>query len=275
MHRYVVALERDRPLFDEFISICEREALAFAKEFDVNLAAEPILVTSDDISSVPVDACGIVGLGMVDVAEWAMSDGPPVAMLLPFDWIAEEYDDDGDWLEFLPRYYWLIDRYSTWREELPKALRAVLRGALLRGFHSVFLSYGTPDEAAAERLASTLEAEGVTVWRFSRDALPGQKLHRMMHDGVASHDRTILLCSKSSLSRSGVLNEIERALEREAREGGSEVIIPISLDGYVFANWAPQRPDLAAQIRSRVIARYEEVLSGEGLKRLMRALRRL
>jgi hypothetical protein len=85
--------------------------------------------------------------------------------------------------------------------------------------------------------------------------LPGQKLHRVMHEQINNHDRVLLVCSEHSLSRLGVLNEIERVLEREAREGGKEILIPITLDDHVYQDWAQDRPDLAQQIRSRVITK--------------------
>jgi hypothetical protein len=54
-------------------------------------------------------------------------------------------------------------------------------------------------------------------------------------------------------SRVGVLNEIERVLEREAREGGTDILIPVTIDDFVFSDWKPSRDDIAAQVRSRVI----------------------
>jgi TIR domain len=124
-------------------------------------------------------------------------------------------------------------------------------------FKSLFISYGGTDEAIAIKINTYLKGKGITTWFFPDDALPGQKLHRVMHEGVNNHDRVLLLCSKKSLSRPGVLNEIERVFEREAREGGSEILIPIALDKFVFSNWVPSRPDLAAQIRSRVITKID------------------
>jgi hypothetical protein len=59
------------------------------------------------------------------------------------------------------------------------------------------------------------------------------------------------------LLRNGVLNEIERVLEREAKEGGSSVLVPIALDDFVFTEWAPSRPDLASQVRTRVILKLD------------------
>lgn len=121
---------------------------------------------------------------------------------------------------------------------------------------SAFISYGGPDEAIAARITNALKDKGVKTWFFKDDALPGQKLHRMMSDGVSDHDRVIFLCSKESLSRPGVLNELERVLEREAREGGADILMPIALDDYVFKDWAPTRRDIADQVRSRVIGDF-------------------
>ncbi len=120
---------------------------------------------------------------------------------------------------------------------------------------TVFISYGGPDESAAEKTNSSLKSKGVKTWFFPDDADPGAKLHRVMHDGVNEYDRVLLLCSKESLTRPGVLNELEHVLEREAREGGCEILIPVSLDDFVYGDWAPDKHDLASQIRSRVIAK--------------------
>lgn len=126
---------------------------------------------------------------------------------------------------------------------------------------SVFISYGGPDEDFARQLVEFLREKQVKTWFFPDDALPGQKLHRVMHDGVHQHDRVLLICSKASLDRSGVKNEIERVLEREAREGGSSLLIPVTLDSHVFSDWAPDRPDLASQLRTRVIADFRQATS--------------
>lgn len=120
---------------------------------------------------------------------------------------------------------------------------------------TLFISYGGPDEEIVSLINKKIKNKGVKTWFFPDDALPGEKLHRVMHEGVNNHDRVLLVCSKDSLSRNGVLNEIERALEREAREGGSEILIPITLDEFVYSNWARERTDIAEQIRSRVIAK--------------------
>lgn len=74
-----------------------------------------------------------------------------------------------------------------------------------------------------------------------------------MSEGVMHHDKVLLVCSKTSLSRNGVLNEIERVLEREAEEGGSDILIPVTLDDFVYQEWSPERDDIARHIKARVI----------------------
>jgi TIR domain-containing protein len=121
---------------------------------------------------------------------------------------------------------------------------------------SVFISFGGPDEKAATRLEIALKARGVKTFLFTHDAKAGQPLHRMMRDGVNEHDWVLLLCSRNSLNRPGVLNEIEESMRRSSRGGGRNILVPIALDDYVFAEWKPERSDLALYIRDLVIARF-------------------
>lgn len=144
-------------------------------------------------------------------------------------------------------------------------------------YHSVFISYGGPDQSLAERIESALSSYGAQTFIFSKHAVPGVKLHRLMRNAVSQYDRVLLLCSRSSLNRPGVLNEIEEALQREAREGGSELLIPVALDDYVFDHWAPARPDLAEAVRARVVADFRDGLTNQaafdaGVAKLLVAL---
>lgn len=124
-------------------------------------------------------------------------------------------------------------------------------------YQSVFISYGGPDEKIVTKINQDLKSHGIKTWFFPDDAKPGDKLHRMMSNGVKLHDKVLLVCSKSSLTRNGVLNEIERILEREAKEGGSEVLIPITLDEFVYNDWAPKNEDISDQLRNRVISKLD------------------
>jgi hypothetical protein len=128
---------------------------------------------------------------------------------------------------------------------------------------SVFISFGGPDEVAATRLENALRARGVKTFLYTHDAKAGQPLHRMMRDGVNQHDWVLLLCSRNSLDRPGVLNEIEESLRRSSRSGGRNILVPIALDDYVFAEWKPQCTDLAVYVRDLVIARFVDAFASD------------
>jgi uncharacterized protein YjbI with pentapeptide repeats len=128
---------------------------------------------------------------------------------------------------------------------------------------SAFISHGAADEPFAKKLRDALHRNGVRTWLFSEDAIPGEKLHRSMSVGVNSYDRIILVCSKDSLMRTGVLNEIEQALAREAREGGVSVLIPIRLDDYIFDAWTLDRSDIVTAVRDRVVADFRGTITDD------------
>jgi uncharacterized protein YjbI with pentapeptide repeats len=153
-----------------------------------------------------------------------------------------------------------------------------VKGSVWDMMQSTFISFGGPDELFARKLYEALHSNGVRTFFFPEHAEPGEKLHRMMRDGVNKHDRVILICSKSSLDRKGVLNEIEETLAREARDGGEAYLIPIRLDDYVFSGWKPSRLDVAQAIRDRVVADFTEAMTDQAkfdaaLSKLLRALR--
>jgi uncharacterized protein YjbI with pentapeptide repeats len=141
---------------------------------------------------------------------------------------------------------------------------------------TTFISYGGPDLEFARKLHTALTSAGVVTFFFPEDAQPGTRLSSMMNRGVYEYDRVILVCSKNSLQRPGVRNEIQLTLDREAREGGSNRLIPIALDDCVYTNWWPDRPENSRAVLDRVIAdfRVPEAFASS-LSKLLTALRRI
>lgn len=127
---------------------------------------------------------------------------------------------------------------------------------ILEEMRSVFISYGGPDERFATKMNDALRRVGVRTFFFPDDAIPGAKLHREMSKGINEFERILLICSSNSLNRPGVVNELEKALQREAREGGHAILIPITIDDYVFRDWRPENTDVAQEVRDRVIADF-------------------
>ena len=157
--------------------------------------------------------------------------------------------------------------------------RTLDQKGVFRMLQSTFISYGGPDTDFAQQLNDALLKNGVTTFFFAKDAIPGKKLHRLMRDGVNEHDRVILVCSQASLDRPGVLNEITETLQREARDGGAEYLVPITLDDYVFTGWKPKDPGLTQAIRDRVVADFRGAAAdpakfNEGVLKLIAALKK-
>lgn len=146
-------------------------------------------------------------------------------------------------------------------------------------YYSVFISYGAADEAFALRLYDALRARGVEAFIFARHAEPGRKLYDVMSRYVNEYERVLLICSRDSLARPGVANELDEVLRREAREGGSSVLVPVALDDYVFSEWTPVEEALARAVRDRVIGDFRGATESDSVlslqvERLVNALRR-
>lgn len=131
----------------------------------------------------------------------------------------------------------------------PNQLRSLMR--------STFISYGSPDEGFASTLNMDLKANGVTTFFFPMNAQFGEKLHLTMKR-IDEYDRVILICSKQSLERAGVQYELEKVIEREARDGGAPCLIPVALDDYIFNEWMPARSYLKQEILNRVVADFRD-----------------
>lgn len=139
-------------------------------------------------------------------------------------------------------------------------------------YHSVFISYGDPDEEIAYDLNDHLEKNGVKTWFFPKDKRGGEKLHRMMHNNINNFDKILFLCSKNSLDRNGVLNEIEETITAQARKGGKEIMFPVCLDDYLFNGWSPEPPDLKEQLMSYVCLYFKRTSEDGALKELAKIL---
>lgn len=163
-----------------------------------------------------------------------------------------------------------------------ESARAV-KGTVWDMMQSVFISFGGPDEPFARKLFEALHSNGVRTFFFPEHAEPGKPLHRLMRDAVKEHDRVVLVCSKNSLTRNGVLVEIEESLRRESKQGGEMILIPITLDDFIYEEkdedkWQPPDPGTRDALLARVVADFRG-LDKEPAKfdvevlKLLRALR--
>jgi L-histidine N-alpha-methyltransferase len=123
-------------------------------------------------------------------------------------------------------------------------------------WESAFISYGSPDQPFAEKLNRALMERGVNTFFFARDTTPGEKAYHFMSKGINEYDRTILVCSRLSLERLPVLNELDLVLSRESREGGSSRLIPVTLDRYLYDGWAPRNKYMKMSVLDRSVCNF-------------------
>jgi uncharacterized protein YjbI with pentapeptide repeats len=108
-------------------------------------------------------------------------------------------------------------------------------------FYSCFISFTEKDDAFSERLYNDMQAKGVRCWRWKEDAKWGRTLRKEIDEAVRYYDKLVVICSKDSLKAPAVLEEIERALDKEddlKRKGeDAEVLFPIRIDDFIFDGW--------------------------------------
>lgn len=164
-------------------------------------------------------------------------------------------------------------------EYLIECARAFDENLLIQLMQSTFISYGGPDEAFAEKLYFALKAQGVVTFFFPHTATIGARIGDEVFRGIQEHDRVLLVCSRRSLDRAGVVNEIQETLDREARDGGATYLLPVTLDDYVFKDWKAKQPTLAERIGRRVVGDFRGALRSKSkfdiaVNRVVDALKR-
>lgn len=143
-------------------------------------------------------------------------------------------------------------------EYMVDCARATAEGVLQQMIQSTFISYGGPDETFARQIYDSLRRRDVTVFFFPESATMGERIDQEVFRQLGKYDRVILICSRSSLGRPGVLHEIRETLDRESRDGGATYLLPIALDNYVFNGWAAIEPELAQRVGRRVVGDFAE-----------------
>jgi uncharacterized protein YjbI with pentapeptide repeats len=139
-------------------------------------------------------------------------------------------------------------------------------------YYSCFISHSSKDAAFCQRLHADLQASKVRTWYFPENAKWGRGVWSEIDRGIRLYDKLVVVCSEDSLNSGPVLREIERALNREDKEG-KEVLFPIRLDGHVFAGWDhPRKADLTAKVVGDFSAWKDHDAYQKAFERLLAAL---
>jgi uncharacterized protein YjbI with pentapeptide repeats len=118
---------------------------------------------------------------------------------------------------------------------------------------SCFISYSVKDDKFIQRFKNEIANKGVRSWFAPRDLPFGASTRDVIESQIKSHDRLIVVLSKSSLQSQWVQFEVETALEME-RKKKSVIIVPICIDDQVFrskVSWARHI------VRTKNIAMYQ------------------
>jgi hypothetical protein len=147
-------------------------------------------------------------------------------------------------------------------------------------YYSCFISFTEKDDAFSERLYNDMQAKGIRCWRWKEDAKWGRTLRKEIDEAVRYYDKLVVICSKESLRAPAVLEEIERALDKEdmqKRAGDEgEVLFPITIDRYIFDEW---EHELKIRLMRKTIGNFYDHGSDLGkyrksVERLVRDLNR-
>jgi uncharacterized protein YjbI with pentapeptide repeats len=102
-------------------------------------------------------------------------------------------------------------------------------------YSSCFLSYARTDQPFADHLRLALLKQGISCWQDTQDIQGGDHWRGQVHDAINKHDKLVLICSRSSLVRPAVVDEILEAITRE-RQTGKQKLFPLRLDDYVLSD---------------------------------------
>ncbi len=95
--------------------------------------------------------------------------------------------------------------------------------------------------AASSCFSKAFQAQGVRCWFDEKAILPGDRIRDSIDEGIRIHEKTVLVCSRNSLTSWWVDKEIELTLmkEREDWQAGKRSVrlLPITIDDFVYDGW--------------------------------------
>lgn len=100
-------------------------------------------------------------------------------------------------------------------------------------FPKCFISYAGADEEFATKLYRSLQKLGVRCWFALENMRVGDPIKKTVEAAIDSTDRLILILSKASIESDWVEHEVKCALEREEKQHGLQILLPIRIDNTI------------------------------------------
>jgi hypothetical protein len=131
---------------------------------------------------------------------------------------------------------------------VPDDLIDYMTSLVSKPYYSCVVCYSDEDRDFSDRLYADLRTNGVRAWYFRKDARWGEPTWGEIDRSIKDYDKVVVICSENSLQSGPVLREIERALQREDREG-KNILLPIRIDDYIFDRWEhPRKADVVSKV---------------------------
>jgi len=124
-------------------------------------------------------------------------------------------------------------------EEFIKKIPSLIKVGSVK-LDSCFISFGKEDRKFCEKLLADLKDRGVRTWMYHEDARIGRENMAEIDRAIRNYDKVVLICSETSLDRPHVIEEIERACQREVRDK-KDILFPVTVDNYVHGRWDHHR----------------------------------
>src|SRR3954447_15156731 len=110
-------------------------------------------------------------------------------------------------------------------------------------YYSCFLSYSSKDDEFARRLYNDLQGKNIRTWFAPEELKIGDRFRSRIDESIRIHDKLVLILSANSITSDWVQTEVERALERERKEG-KDILFPIAIDDAGFNSDEPWPADI-------------------------------
>ena len=95
---------------------------------------------------------------------------------------------------------------------------------------TVFLSYANSDRELVRKVATGLEAAGVSVWFDEKLLLPGSEWVREIERGLDTADFIIFFISPASVESGWAMREVQLAIHNQVSSSGGPRILPVLLE---------------------------------------------
>ena len=140
-------------------------------------------------------------------------------------------------------------------------------------YFTCFISHSHHDQRFCDRLHADLRQHDVPSWYFPEDATWGKSVWGEIDSSIKVYDKLVVVCSEHSLKSSPVLREIERALQREDREG-KHILFPLRLDNYLFDGWEHERKaDVVSKVAGDFRGWHNPDKYNKAFQRFLKALK--